>query len=82
MKYVKLAFQYMGNKHFWKLALMVLVPSVVISLFSSFGTTAHYLVHFFEQDDLHFKTVYHHISELNWVNLLILIAACIVLSVL
>ena len=82
MRYVKLTFQYMCNKHFWKLALMVLVPSVAISFFSSFGSTAHYLAFFFEQEDYSFKTVYHHISELDWKNLLILIAAAIILSVL
>ena len=82
MRYIKLAFQYITNKHFWKLALMVLVPSVIVSIFSSFGTTANYILHFFDQQDINFVTVYHQTSELTWKSLLILIAVCIGLAVL
>ena len=82
MRYIKLAFQYMGSKHYWKLALMVLVPSIVISIFNSFGTTADYIVHFFDYDTYDFASVHSRTSELTWWSALILIGVCLVLAIL
>lgn len=58
MKYVKLTFQYMRNKHFWKLALMSIVPSLLISLVSSFGSTIKLFIRFFDLTEFDFKTLH------------------------
>ena len=75
-----MTFQYMFNKHFWKIALITLIPSVAISFFASFSSTATYLINFFKQDDYSFSGVYSHISDINWVGLLISIAVLIIFS--
>lgn len=85
MKYIKLAFQYMFNKHFWKLALMVLVPSVAISLFNSFNNIAKMILNFSALEDYTFRTIYLNSSEFNagnwWKILLALAGTLVVLGV-
>ena len=66
MKYSKLAIQYMTNKHFWKLMLMLLAPSVVISLFTGFDTTAKLITFFPERQSYKFADMYSFTSEVNW----------------
>ena len=84
MRYIRMTFQYMFNKHYWKLALMVLVPSIAVSLFTSFGTTARMIFSFPQLDEYSFRTIYTQSSELataNWWKVLLgLIAALVVLS--
>ena len=66
MKYMKLAFQYIANKHFWKLVLLMLVPSVAISLFTGFDTTVKLISHFPEKPTYRFTDLYPLTSELDW----------------
>ena len=85
MRYIRLTFQYMFNKHFWKLALLVLLPSVAVSLFTSFNTTAHMIINFSHMEDYSFRSIYLQSSELSsgnwWKVLLGLGAALIVFAV-
>ena len=48
----------MRNKHFWKLALMSIVPSLLISLVSSFGSTIKLFIRFFDLTEFDFKTLH------------------------
>ena len=80
MRYIKLTFQYMANKNFWKIVLLTLIPSVLISLFASFSSTVTYLVNFFKHDDYGFLSVYHSISDINWQGALIALGVLIVFS--
>jgi len=65
MKYIKLTFEYMGNKHYWKLMLLSLIPSVLLSLLSSYSTTASFFVKYAERDLQNFKEVFSVFSELS-----------------
>lgn len=81
MKYIKLTLQYMTNRHYWKLALMVLVPSIAVSLFTSFSTTADFIVHFFERDLSSFSSIYGGLSEISWQKALGLVAVLLLYSI-
>lgn len=72
----------MSNKHFWKLMLLVLVPSVAISLFTGFDTMAKLFVNFPERTSYRFTDLYGLTSEVNWKVLLGLIAVFISYNVL
>ena len=63
MKYIKLTFQYMTNKHFWKLMLFALVPSILISLVSTFNSTIKLFIGFFDITDFDFKSIHHLIND-------------------
>lgn len=82
MKYIKLTLQYMRNKHFWKLVLLVTVPCIAVALFTSFSTTANFIVHFFDADISTFAAVYRHTSEVDWKVLLGLLASLLVFAML
>lgn len=64
MRYIKLAFQYMGNKHFWKLMLMMVIPSIAIAHCTKFDTIAYLICKF--PDEYSFKTIFERTSEINW----------------
>lgn len=90
MKYVKLTFQYMRNKHFWKLALLSIVPSVMLALVSSFGSTIKLFIGFFNLEEFDFKTIHRLIDDrsmqnINWLYyvsmVLILLLLTIILSI-
>ena len=70
----------MFNKHFWKIALITLIPSIAISFFASFSSTAHYLINFFKQEDYSFSAVYGSISDINWVGFLVALGVLILFS--
>lgn len=90
MKYVKLTFQYMRNKHFWKLILLTIVPSFMLALVSSFGSTIKLFIGFFNLEEFDFKTIHRLIDDrsmknINWLYyvsmVLILLLLTIILSI-
>jgi|GEM_PF-4387641 len=80
MKYVKLTFQYMFRRNFWKIALVTLIPSVAIGFFISFSSTVSLLVHFFDRTDYSFSAIYGDISDMNWWGLLIALGVLVLFS--
>ncbi len=56
----------MTNKHYWKLALLLLVPAVAVSLFTGFDTTAKLVAHFPERTNYSFVELFGLTSEINW----------------
>lgn len=82
MKYSKLAFQYMANKHFWKLLLLLIAPAVAISMFTGFDTTAKLITRFPERTEYSFAEMFHLTSEVNWkvlIGLVVMFFAYVVL---
>lgn len=78
MRYIKLTFQYMFNKHFWKLMLLLLLPAIAVAHFTSFSTTAEYIVGFLNlspSDLSSFASIYRITSEV--VNRPVLIAGLV-----
>lgn len=68
MKYIKLAFQYMFSKHFWKLMLFTLLPSILLSLISQFNSTIKMFIKFFDMEYHDFKTLHHILMDTKSVN--------------
>ena len=68
MKYIKLSFEYMKNKHYWKIMLMMIVPALLLSFLSTYSTTASFFTNFFQRtpDELtNFATVFGMFTELS-----------------
>lgn len=82
MKYIKLALQYMGNKQFWKLVLLMLVPSLAVSLFTGFDTTAKLITFFPERTAYNIVDMFKLTSEINWKVLIGLVVVFIAFVVL
>lgn len=69
----------MANKHFWKLVLLVLLPSVAISLFTGFDTTALLISKkFLANPTFRFTDLYPLTSEVNWKVLIGLVVVFVV----
>ncbi len=80
MRFARLALQYL-RKNFWYLALATLVPSVVMGLLTEPCTMIRLFAHFDQSKLVTFADVFFAISELNWISLLIGIAAVLIFSV-
>ncbi len=83
MRYIKLTLAYMKNKHYWKLMLLLLIPAVLLSLISSYGTTASFFVNFFNCDLTKFEAVFSLFTELStrtWLRLLLFALLAVVMS--
>lgn len=68
MKYIKLTFQYMGNKHFWKLLLFTVIPSILLSIISHFNSTIKMFIKFFDMDYYNFTTLHRYIMDTKSIN--------------
>ncbi len=68
MKYIKLAFQYMFNKHFWKLLLFSIVPSILLSLISQFNSTIKLFIRFFDMEYYDFKSLHRNLMDTGSIN--------------
>ena len=68
MRYIKLSFEYMKNKHYWKIMLMMLLPALLLSFLSTYSTTASFFLNFFNRtpDELtSFATIFGLFTELS-----------------
>ena len=68
MKYIKLSFEYMKNKHYWKIMLMMIVPALLLSFLSTYSTTASFFTNFFQrtpEELTNFATVFGMFTELS-----------------
>ncbi len=85
MKYIKLTFQYIFSKNFWKLALLSLIPSILMSFVSTFSSTIKLFINFFSVTEFDFKNIHDWISDLNtnaWTYYLEMIGILLLLSIL
>lgn len=65
MRYIKLTFQYIFSKNFWKLALLSVIPSILMSFVSTFSSTIKLFINFFQVTEFNFKTIHDWVSDLN-----------------
>lgn len=85
MKYIKLTFQYIFSKNFWKLALLSVIPSILLSLVSTFSSTIKLFINFFTVTEFDFKNIHDWVSDLNtnaWTYYLEMIGILLLLSIL
>ncbi|NCA67221.1 MAG: hypothetical protein EOM87_04055 [Clostridia bacterium] len=80
MKFVKLTFQYIKGKHFWKLAALTLLPSLLFSFLSSFSNIASFFVNFFDQNLSSFAAIYSKLIDVNGKNFVFVILSIVVFS--
>lgn len=80
MKYIKLTFQYIGGKSFWKLIIITLLPSLLFAIFASFSKVAKFFINFFKQDLVNFKNIYSNLTDVSLNYLLLIVLSLIVFS--
>lgn len=70
MKYVKLTFQYIKNRHFPKLVLISIIPAIILALLNSFSNTARYFLRFSSANSSVFQDIYINSTSFSWQSML------------
>ena len=80
MKYVKLTWDYIKEKHFRILALACVVPAVALALLKSFSTTASYFVNFSRETSDSFAEIFRLSTRFGWQSVLRGVASIVIIA--
>ncbi len=80
MKYIKLTWEYIRERHFRPLALACLPVAIVLALLKSFSTTANYFVNFKSKTSGSFSEIFLSSTQFGWQSVLLGAATIVIIS--
>lgn len=81
MKLIQLAFQYTKGKHFWKLALITVIPAILFSFIVSFSNVAKFFINFNRYDLSSFNKIFKELTDVSWNNIILMLLSIIIISI-